>query len=79
MPWSPVPKFPDIINTLKELGYKKEVTIEPLRKAVMMHTGAIKDETIKQTIRAMETLDYLTQKTQGVWIIGGQSGEKRKD
>lgn len=73
MPWSPIPKFPDIIDTLKSMGYEKEVTIKPLRKAVMMHTGIIRDESIKNTIEAMETLDFITRKTHGqnsVWIIG---------
>lgn len=73
MPWSPVPKFPKIVNHLEMMGFKKEVTLEPLRKAIMTHTGVIRDDTLKTIIEAMETLEFITKKPttdRQVWIIG---------
>jgi len=68
MPWSPVPKFPEIIQDLKRNGYTKEVTFEILRVSIMRITGIIKSNTIKQTIKAMEALGYL--KMNGtVWLV----------
>lgn len=62
MPWSPVPKFPEIIKDLIRSGYTIRVSFVPLHASVMKLTGIVKTETIKNTIKAMETLKYL-QKT----------------
>lgn len=59
MPWSPIPKFPLIIENLKQKGFKKQCTLDSLKKEVMRETGSIKDQTIKNTILAMEKLDYI--------------------
>jgi len=70
MPWSPVPKFPDIIADLKRHGYEKQTTLKPLRAAIMRQTGAIKAETISRTIEAMETLEFLIPDANGkTWTI----------
>jgi hypothetical protein len=68
MPWSPVPKFPGIIQDLKRRGYRKEVTFEILRVAVMRATGSIKEKTIGQTIKAMEDLGFL-KRTGSLWLV----------
>lgn len=65
MPWSPVPKFPDIIQDLRSSGYKKEATIKILTRSVMRITGLIRTESIKRTIQAMEELGYIRVKEAG--------------
>lgn len=57
MPWSPIPKFPDIATDLKRHG--KTTRLEPLRAAIMKHTGLIREESLKRSIKAMEDLGYL--------------------
>lgn len=65
MPWSPIPKFPLITKELKATNPSGTVRIEALRKAVMRHTGIIKDETIKKTVQAMESLGWLIRNEDG--------------
>ena len=68
MPWSPVPKFPEIVLDLKKHGYSKEVTFELLRVSIMRVTGLIKSNTIKQAITAMEDLGYL-KRNGTIWLV----------
>lgn len=70
MPWSPIPKFPEIIRNIKGMGYRKETSFEVIRVCVMRVTNLIKDTTIKQTIKAMEDLGYIKMRSNGlVWEI----------
>lgn len=70
MPWSPIPKFPAIINDLKRQGRTKQTELEPLKKAIMRQTGIVGSDTIKRTIEAMETLDFLAPSKNGAtWDI----------
>ncbi len=55
---SPVPKFPKIVQNLRERGFNS-VGIETLTKEIMYETGIIKTSTLKQTIKAMEILDFI--------------------
>lgn len=68
MPYSPIPKFPEIIRDLKNRKYK-EVRFEDLKFSVMKITGAVKPITIKQTIQAMEDLKYIRP------VVGGFTWE----
>ena len=70
MPWSPIPKFPEIIRELKRRGKTHETDYETLRISVMSVTGLIRDKSIKNAIRAMQDLGYLRMKPNGVaWEI----------
>jgi len=69
MPWSPIPKFPEIIKSLKKAGYTSEVTFEPLKTEIMRITFLMRDDAIKNTIKAMERLGFLYLKGDGVWEI----------
>ena len=70
MPWSPIPKFPDIIQDLKACGYAKECSFETLKTSIMRVLGLIGDKTISNTIKAMQRLGYVRMKPNGVtWEI----------
>ncbi len=69
MPWSPIPKFPEIIEYLKDKGYKKEVSLSELRKAVMLKTGVIRDQTIKTIIITMEELEFIKNRGNSIFLI----------
>jgi hypothetical protein len=63
MPWSPVPRFPDIVKDLKWRGFAdRDFPVDVLEVSIMKITGAIKPATIKQTVVAMERLGYITRK-----------------
>jgi hypothetical protein len=62
MPWSPIPKFPEIISKLKLAGFGKQVNFEVLRVFVMREVGLIRDESIRNTIKAMQDLGYIRPK-----------------
>jgi hypothetical protein len=83
MPWSPIPKFPDIVRDLAGQGYTIETALEPLRTAVMRQTGLIRDQSVRQAIRAMEQLGYLKMSENGItWKIFrgtlGNFGERKQ-
>lgn len=70
MPWSPIPKFPDIIRDLARQGYKKQTNFEPLKTAIMRQTQVITPKTIKRVIMAMEQLGFLRADENGMtWTI----------
>ncbi len=70
MPWSPVPKFPEIFENMKREGLIKEVSLPALQRHIILATGAVKDATIKQTIITMERVHYLVRTGRdGVWEI----------
>jgi hypothetical protein len=63
MPWSPVPKFPEIIKDIKWRGYAdRQFPVDVLEVSIMKITGIIKPATLKQTIIAMERLGYVTRR-----------------
>jgi len=68
MPYSPIPKFPDIIQDLKNTNHKTRTDFNSLRVAIMRVTNTIKSGTIAQIIRAMEDLGYLKKDGQ-TWLV----------
>ena len=79
MPWSPIPKFPEIFNNLKKRGIIKEATHAILTKEIMKVVGVIKESTISRIIEVMETLDYIKKNQYGTWDILYWMGEKEKE
>jgi len=59
MPYSPIPKFPEIIDELKAQGLEKQVPRPMLENAIAKVTGAIKSNTQGTTIEWMVRLNYL--------------------
>jgi hypothetical protein len=60
MPWSPVPKFPMIIEDLKAKGYEnKDIPIMELENSIMKTTGLVRERSISNVIRVMERLGYI--------------------
>lgn len=60
MPWSPIPKFPEIIRNLKSTG-KIRVSPEELTTEIMRATNLFQERSIKPTIQAMERLGFIIQ------------------
>ena len=69
MPWSPVPKFPDVIKEINRMGYDKQCQINTLRKAVVYITGIVRDSTIRNIIEKMELLDYIKSTPNGMFDV----------
>ncbi len=69
MPWSPIPKFPEIQRELRKNYGDKALGFETINIVIMKHTGIMRAETIKRTIQAMEDLGYLKQNNEGRWLI----------
>jgi hypothetical protein len=65
MPWSVIPKFPEILKDLEVSGFKKEVGFETLKTSIMRVTGVMGDRTIANTISAMQRLGYIRMSTNG--------------
>ena len=59
MPWSPIGKFPNVIERLRSWGYTKEASIKDLNRALMLETGIINHKTLARYIRAMEELKFI--------------------
>ena len=77
MPYSPIKKFPAIIQNLRSAGNINEVTIERMEVAVMAETGSIKDRTIADIIRAMVRMGFTHRVGDFVFCIRqGCSAEK---
>jgi len=70
MPWSPVPKFPDIIHKIRMKGYTTEVNFETLKITVIEILGLTSEKTIARTIEIMQTLGYVKLQPNGViWSL----------
>ena len=74
MPWSPIKKFPGVLERLRLWGYEKEVPISELKKALMLETGIIKAETLGRYIRVMEELGYIQRKNDRIVLINNANG-----
>ena len=62
MPWSPITKFPTIIDNLRKTkGYSKEVTITILENEVILVLGVTKPETISRMIKLMVRFGYIKE------------------
>ena len=69
MPWSPLKYTEQIFLNLKELGYEYEVSTAILHREIMRETQLVRSSTIKNVVKAFEKLNYIRQKTSGVWEI----------
>lgn len=79
MPWSPIPKFPEIIQNIRRGGYTKEVTTALLEIEIMRSTGLTRPSTISRTIQIMEQLGFIHRHPNSpVWILGKKETEKIK-
>lgn len=76
MPWSAIKKFPAVIRRLREWGYEVEAPTSELRKALMLETGAIRSETLRRYMQAMEELDYIERKNERVILIKAADEEE---
>jgi len=66
---SPVPKFPVILENLLNKGYKTQCRLDDLRREIIMETGAMKDDTIKNIIQTMEYLNLIVVRSGIVTIV----------
>jgi len=64
-----VPKFPEIFENLKSEGITHEVSLQTLQRHIIIITGVVKDQTIKQIIITMERVGYLKKTRDGWWTI----------
>ena len=68
-PWSPIPKFPEVMKNLKK-NFTKQAKTETIETEIIRTIGITKDSTIKNTIQIMERLGYLKQHPSGAfWIL----------
>jgi len=77
MPWSPVKYFPQILENLRDRGFKGSVTLEELEKEIIKEIGVIRPATIRNTIKAMEKLGYIKHQGRDRFLIvaGGENEE----
>jgi len=83
VPWSPIPKFPDVMNEIRSKGYTRQVSFNVLRVAIMRHIGLVRSESIANTLDAMEMLGYIRSTHQpGIFdVCAGEPGafDRRND
>lgn len=65
MPWSPIPKFPEIVSNLKSQGYTHQVGIEILKTELMRVLGLTGDKSLRRTIYIMDRLGYIKDTGKG--------------
>jgi hypothetical protein len=65
MPWSPVPKFPEIMKNLQARGYIKQVGGEYLRVEIIRTLGLTAPNTIRRCIETMCVLGYIEDTGRG--------------
>jgi len=70
MPWSPVPKFPEVMEVLRKKGYVNQVNLGALRCVLIEKLGMTSETTIRRTIKILEELNYIhPTENCGVWNI----------
>ena len=62
MPWTPVPKFPEVISNLKKSGRANCTGTEALEVEIIRTIGLTKDVSIKRMIELMERLGFIHRK-----------------
>ncbi len=65
MPWSPIPKIPNILKNLNQRKYKNATTVIALENAIMEETGVCTQKTITNIIRVMARLGYVRSRPDG--------------
>jgi hypothetical protein len=70
MPWSPVPRIPEVLKNLKARGYKNRVGYEALRIEIIRVLGVTSNKTITSVISIMDLLGYIKDSGSGAifWI-----------
>jgi len=69
MPWTPLKYTEEIFSQLRKWNQVNETTKIHLKRAIMMHTGLIREESIKRVIVAFETLGYIEKVAPDIWKI----------
>lgn len=62
MPFSVVPKIPEIKEHIIEQGYTREFPVKALRIAIIRKTGLTSDKAIAKTIDIMKELNEIYQR-----------------
>ena len=66
MPWSPIPKFFEVLKEAREQGYEKEIPIEELKRLLMLRTGVINKTKLSRYLQVMQELKLIRMKTRNV-------------
>ena len=70
MPWSPIPKMPEIVKHLKREYPSGNFQAYDVATSVMAVTGLMREKTIRGVIEAMVRLRYLHMTEIGVFRSG---------
>jgi len=66
MPWSPIPKFFEVLKEAREEGYEREIPIAELRRLLMLKTGVINRSKLSRYLQVMEELKLIRVKNRNV-------------
>ena len=66
MPWSPIPKFFEVLKEAREEGYEREIPIQELKRKLMLKTGVINQAKLSRYLQAMQELKLIKMKTRNV-------------
>jgi len=66
MPWSPIPKFFEVLKEAREDGYEREIPVSELKKRIMLATGVINQVKLSRYLHVMEELGMIKLKTRNV-------------
>jgi len=79
MPWSPVKKFPIIIENIRRSG-RFTISTANLEVEIIKEIGVIRQETITNMIKTMEKLGYIKSKEMSdgsfLWTLNVKEQEK---
>ena len=81
MPWSPVPKFPEVMQNLKAKGYTQQVGGETLKVEIIRVLGVTTPKTIGRCLETMSLLGYIRDTGRGFVfdICQGKPGKFKND
>jgi len=65
MPWSPIPKFPEILELLNSEGNTERANHQSIKRAIMNVTGAYSSGTIRRIMTAMAELGWIRDTGKG--------------
>ena len=66
MPWSPIPKFFEVLKEAREEGYEREIPMSELRRLLMLKTGVINHSKLSRYLQVMQELKLIKMKTRNV-------------
>ena len=74
MPWSPIPKFPRVLEILGFKGYKLRARAQDLRIAIITTLDAASEKTIRRDISLMIEIGWIISYDGGVIYELSQGG-----